>query len=54
MQFKYYIFDIIEGIVSGTNDDETACDVSDFMWVVDASTGEFLDKDIRQPVEEFK
>jgi hypothetical protein len=53
MQFKYYVFDVIEGVVSGTNDDETARNVSDFMWVVDASTGEFLENYTRQPVEEY-
>jgi hypothetical protein len=54
MTFKYYITDLFEGAVFGTDSDEDAENIatSEEHFVVDTSTGEWLTSDgTRQSVE---
>lgn len=55
MKFKYYITNLFEGAVEGTNDDDKASAMaeSEDFFVVDAETGEWLTPgNTRVPVEE--
>ena len=54
MKFKYYITDLFEGVIVGTDSDEDAEDIaaSEKHFVVDTSTGEWLLADgTRQRIE---
>lgn len=54
-KFKFYITDLFEGIILGTNDDDKAnqISVSDDHFVVDAETGEKIINGERFPISEF-
>lgn len=53
MKFRYYITDLHEGHIVGTDDEEKARELStsEDYFVLDASTGEWMNIDGRTPVE---
>ena len=56
-KFRYYITDLNEGHVVGTNSEELAsnCALSEDYFVVDAEQGEWLQSDeFRSPVEDIE
>ena len=55
MKFRYYITDLYEGVVAGTNDEDNARNFtsSDDYFVVDSDTGEWLTAEgKREPIKE--
>jgi len=55
MKFRYYITDLHQGLIRGTNDEENACNFAgcEDYFVVDSDTGEWLTADgAREPIKE--
>lgn len=54
MKFRFYITDLFDGVINGTNDENTASEyaVSSDFFVVDSELGVWLTEDGKEEVNE--
>lgn len=56
MKYRYYIVDLFDGCVKGTNDEKTARDfaIGDEWYVIDTETGKWITGDEDMEIPEVK